>query len=220
MVHLHALASAAGNLVGVGEDDAGEFASPHTLFNEIQTFWIRFLISYHLLSRSFSSLSPQAMYNWSTAKGYDTLPLMQACVGSEANNSVVNCFGFPCTGKKVSIRRLERNRQISATNFNPSSFPFYFKCFHPHSPLYPVSKPFKPSNGGRRVTLATCRCPVGSNTDGYPLPLGAPFQHEGGQCNSDYCSRLPVGIPYDGSAAAWQCVGLPPPLPPKKEVVG
>lgn len=45
----------------------------------------------------------QAMYNWSTSKGYETIPLFSLCAGAgaDARTQLVNCFGFPCTSTSV-----------------------------------------------------------------------------------------------------------------------
>jgi hypothetical protein len=51
-----------------------------------------------------------------------------------------------------------------------------FPLSHKHNQVLP---PVKNANG-KRVKLASCRCPVGSDVDGFPIPAGAPFMHEAG----------------------------------------
>ena len=84
----------------------------------------------------------------------------------------------------------------------------YANCFGFQCQL---QKPIKVKGG--QVRLATCYCPVGSDQDGFPVVPGAAFAHEAGQCNSNYCNMIPVGIPYNPSNSSWQCLGVPPPLP-------
>jgi hypothetical protein len=65
------------------------------------------------------------------------------------------------------------------------------------------------------VTLATCHCPIDDDMYGNPVPRGSTaFKNEAGQCDPNYCSLLPVSVPYSPSNAAGTCLGTPPPLPP------
>ena len=51
----------------------------------------------------------------------------------------------------------------------------------------------KRTNG---VKTATCRCPLGENLDGGVVLPGTPVVTPAGQCNSDICSKHPVGAPF------------------------
>lgn len=118
---------------------------------------------------------PKAIYNWSSSKGYSTLPLQQLCAGPEAQNQVVNCFGFSCDG--TYTLREESDWMRLRKEKDQLTLPSSSHCTAPHPKK--VHPPIKTSTA-KRVTLATCRCPVGSDVDGFPVPAGAPFMHEAG----------------------------------------
>ena len=77
---------------------------------------------------------------------------------------------------------------------------------------------FKCSVNAERVNgvpLATCHCPIDDDMYGNPVPRGSSaFKNEAGQCDPNYCSLLPVSVPYSPSNSAGTCLGTPPPLPP------
>ena len=77
---------------------------------------------------------------------------------------------------------------------------------------------FKCSVNAERVNgvpLATCHCPIDDDMYGNPVPRGSTaFKNEAGQCDPNYCSLLPVSVPYSPSNSAGTCLGTPPPLPP------
>ncbi len=63
------------------------------------------------------------------------------------------------------------------------------------------------------VRMATCYCPTNDDTHGNPVPKGSSaFKNEAGQCDQNYCSLLPVSVPYSPSTSAAVCLGAPPPL--------
>jgi hypothetical protein len=65
------------------------------------------------------------------------------------------------------------------------------------------------------VLLATCYCPIDDDMYGNPVPRGSTaFKNEAGQCDPNYCSLLPVSVPYSPSNSAGTCLGTPPPFPP------
>ena len=65
------------------------------------------------------------------------------------------------------------------------------------------------------VLLATCHCPLDDDMYGNPVPRGSTaFKNEAGQRDPNYCSLLPVSVPYSPSNSGGTCLGTPPPLPP------
>ena len=63
------------------------------------------------------------------------------------------------------------------------------------------------------VQMATCYCPTNDDTYGNPVPKGSSaFKNEAGQCDQNYCSLLPVSVPYSPSTSGPVCLGIPPPL--------
>ncbi len=68
----------------------------------------------------------------------------------------------------------------------------------------------EPVNG---VQMATCYCATNDDTHGNPVPKGSSaFKNEAGQCDDNYCSLLPVSVPYSPSTSGPVCLGTPPPL--------
>jgi len=63
------------------------------------------------------------------------------------------------------------------------------------------------------VQMATCYCPTNDDTHGNPIFKGtSAFKNETGQCDENYCSLLPVSVPYSPSTSGAMCLGAPPPL--------